>query len=114
MVRISIAALLTVLVIGGWTKPASSSPKTYLTAEGSTRMMAAKGIEAQWHAARQICVEGGFAPGTEQFLNCFAEYQLHSLRALRTRAKAMTDAVTKKHGLCLDRQRFEFARCEEI
>jgi hypothetical protein len=77
-------------------------------------MMAADGIKAQWHAAKKICVEGGFAPETEQFLNCFAEYQLHSLRALRTRATALTDAVTRKHGLCLDRQRFEFARCNEI
>jgi hypothetical protein len=61
-----------------------------------------------------ICVEAGFALETEQFKRCFTEYQLHSLRALRTRAKGLTDAVAKKHGLCIDKKRFEFARCEEI
>ena len=77
-------------------------------------MMVADGIKAQWHTARKICIEGGFAVGTEQFLRCFSEYQLHSLRTIRTRAKGLTDAVAKKHGLCIDRTRFEFARCKAI
>ena len=77
-------------------------------------MMAADGVKAQWHTAGQICVEDGFALGTEQFKRCFTEYQLHSLRALRTRAKAITDAVARQHGLCIDRQRFEIARCTSI
>ena len=77
-------------------------------------MMAAQGVKAQWHTARLICVEDGFALGTEQFRRCFAEYQLHSLGALRTRAKGLTDAVARQHGLCIDRQRFEIARCTAI
>jgi hypothetical protein len=114
MVRILFAASFAALVFSGLTTPASSTPKTYLTAEGTAKMMAADGIKAQWLTAKRICVESGFALGTEQFLGCFTEYQLHSLRALRTRAKALTEAVAKKHGLCIDRKRFEFARCEEI
>ena len=77
-------------------------------------MMAAKGVKSQWDTARNICVEIGFALKTRQFKNCFAEYQLHSLRALRTRAKALTDGVARKHGLCIDRGRFEIARCTPI
>ena len=99
MVRILFAALFAALVFSGWTTPADATPKSYLTTEG---------------AARTICVEAGFALETEQFKRCFTEYQLHSLRALRTRAKGLTDAVAKKHGLCIDKKRFEFARCEEI
>jgi len=114
MVRYFFAAAVAAFVFCGWTVPASTSPKTYVTAEGAARMMAAKGIEAQWHAAREICVEGGYALGTDQFLDCFTEYQLHSLRALRTRARALTDSVARKHGLCIDRQRFEITRCKEI
>ncbi|MDA0652641.1 MAG: hypothetical protein O3C49_05115 [Proteobacteria bacterium] len=114
MVRILFAALFAAIVFSGWTTPASAIPKSYLTTEGATRMMAAKGIKAQWHTARKICVEDGLAQGTEQFKRCFAEYQLHSLRAIRTRAKGLTDAVAKQHGLCIDRHRFEIARCTPI
>ena len=77
-------------------------------------MKAADGFKAQWRIARQICIEDGFALGTEQFKRCFTEYQLHSLGVLRARAKGLTDAVAKKHGLCIDKKRFEFARCKEI
>ena len=114
MVRILFAAALAALILSGWTTPASTTPKSYLTAEGTARMMAANGVKAQWHTARLICVEAGFALGTERFLRCYTEYQLHSLRALRTRAKALTDAVARQHGLCIDRQRFEIARCTAI
>ena len=114
MVRILFAAALAALILSGWTTPASTTPKTYLTAKGTARMMAADGIKAQWLAAKHICTEAGFAMGTEQFLRCYTEYQLHSLRARRTRAKALTDAVAQQHGLCIDRQRFEIARCKEI
>ncbi len=114
MVRILFAAVLAALVFSGWATPASTTPKSYLTAEGTARMMAADGVKAQWHTARLICVEDGFALETEQFKRCFTEYQLHSLRARRTRAKAITDAVARRHGLCIDRQRFEIARCTAI
>ena len=36
------------------------------------------------------------------------------LRATRSPAKALTDAVAKKHDLCIDRRRFEIGRCVEI
>ena len=114
MVRILFVALFASLVFSGWTTPADATPKSYLTTEGAARMMAAGSFKAKWRAARTICVEAGFALGTEQFKRCFTEYQLHSLRALRTRAKGLTDAVAKKHGLCIDKKRFEFARCENI
>lgn len=114
MVRVLVAALFAAFILSGWTTPADARPKTYLTAEGTARMMAAEGIKAQWLMAKQICVEGGFALGTEQFLGCFSEYTLHSLRARRTRARGLTDSVARKHGLCIDRKRFEIARCKEI
>lgn len=114
MVRILFAAALAALVFSGWTTPASTAPKSYLTAEGAARMKAADSFKAQWRIARQICIEDGFARETEQFKRCFTEYQLHSLHVLRTRARGLTDAVAKKHGLCIDKKRFEFARCKEI
>ena len=114
MVRILFAAVFAAFVFSGWTTPAYAVPNTYLTAEGTARMMAADSFKAQWRTARQICVENGFALETEQFKRCFTEYQLYSLRVLRTRAKALTDAVAQKHGLCIDRKRFEFSRCKEI
>ena len=77
-------------------------------------MMAVDGVKAQWHAARRICIEDGFPEGSKQFSRCLTEYQVLSLKALRARAKALTDAVARRHGLCIDRQRFEISRCTEI
>jgi hypothetical protein len=114
MVRIWFAAVLAAVVLSGWTTSASATPKSYLTEEGTARMMAADTFTAKWDTARQICVDNGLALGTDQFKRCYTEYQLHSLQVLRTRAKALTETVTKKHGLCIDRKRFEFARCKEI
>ena len=114
MVRILFAAVLAAFFLSGWTIPASATPKSYLTAEGTARMTAVDGFKAKWRVAQQICIDDGFAVGTEQFERCYSEYQLYSLRALKTRAKALTDDVARKHGLCIDRKRFEFARCKEI
>lgn len=36
------------------------------------------------------------------------------LRATRSPAKALTDAVAQKYQLCINRRRFEIARCVEI
>ena len=114
MVRLFVAAWIAASVFLGGTTPVQAKSQTYLTTEGTARMMAAKGLKAQWNVARLICLEQGYKLGTEQFLNCFAEYTLFSLRGLRTRAKGLTDDVAKKHGLCIDRKRFEIGRCEEI
>jgi hypothetical protein len=114
MVRIWFAALVAAFVFSGWIAPAGAISESYLTEEGIARMAAADGVKGRWHTARRICIEDGFAPGTEQYSVCFAEYQRHSLRALRGRARALTDAVARKHGLCIDRQLFEIARCKEI
>lgn len=86
----------------------------YVTPDGAARMMAAKGVKAQWTEAREICIEAGLKSGSDQFLHCFQEYQMLSLRALKTRAKALTDAVASQYGLCIDRRRFEITRCTEI
>ena len=114
MARVFFVALFAAFVFSGWTGPANANPKTYLTPEGAARMMAAKGVKAQWDTAQKICTEDGLVVGTKPFKRCFAEYQVHSLRALRTRAKGLTDAVAKRHGLCIDRHRFEISRCKEI
>jgi hypothetical protein len=114
MLRLLYAAVVAAFVLSGWTVPSAAAPKSYLTADGIARMMAADGIKAQWYTAKHICLEKGLALGTDGFLDCFSEYQLHSLRALRTRARGLTEEVARKHGLCIDRIRFEFARCKEI
>jgi hypothetical protein len=114
MVRILFAALLAAFVVSGWTAPASAAPKSYLTTEGATRMMAAKGVKAQWDIARDLCTQAGLVLGSKQFKRCFAEYQLLSLRALRKKAKGLTETVARRHGLCIDRRRFEIGRCTEI
>ena len=112
MVRILFAALFAALFFFGWTTPTDATAKRYFTSEGAAHTTAAGSFKAIWRAARTICVEAGFALESKQFKRCFTEYQLHSLRALR--AKGLTDAVAKKHGLCIDKKRFEYARCEEI
>jgi hypothetical protein len=114
MVRILFAALVAAFVFSGWMAPAVANPESYLTEEGIARMAAADGVKARWHTARNICIEEGFAPGTERYSVCFAQYRNHSLKALRGRARALTDAVARKHGLCIDRRLFEIARCNEI
>lgn len=114
MVRLLFSALFGALVFSGWTVPAKANPNSYLTPEGTARMMAAKGVKAQWDTAQKICIEGGLTVGTKQFKRCLAEYQVFSLRALRTKAKGLTEAVARKHGLCIDRHRFEISRCKEI
>ena len=114
MIRSFYAAVFAAFIFAGWTTPASASPKQFLTPEGAARMMAAKGVKAQWHTAQKICIEDGYALGTPKFKRCLAEYQIHSLEALRARAKGLTDSVAKRHGLCIDRKRFEISRCREI
>lgn len=111
---ILVAALFAAIVFSGWVSPATASSTSYLTPEGTARMMAADGIKAQWQTARQICSENGLATGTIEYRLCFVEYQVQSLRALRARAKALTEKVAQHHGLCIDRQKFEIARCTEI
>ena len=112
------AAAFAAFVFCGWVTPTLAAPKniphSYVTPEGAARMMAANGIEAQWHAAREICVEDGYAKGSTNYRLCVVEYKVHSLRALRARAKALTDKVARQHGLCIDRQKFEISRCKEI
>ena len=112
--KVFVAALFAAFVFSGWTVPASANPKTYLTPEGAERMMAAKGVEAQWDTAREICIENGLAADTAQFKRCVAEYQIFRLLALRKKAKGLTEGVARRHGLCIDRHRFEFSRCTEI
>ena len=94
--------------------PSLATSKSYVTIEGKARMMAVVGIKAQWQEARQICIEEGFAIDSSEFLSCFAEYQILSIRLLGARAKELTDAVAKRHNLCIDRSSFEIARCTEI
>ena len=114
MVRIAPAALCAAIIFSLWTAPASSEPQSYLTAEGPARMMEADGIKEQWQTAEQICAEQGLETGSPAYESCFAEYRIFSLRALRAKARALTDAVAKQHGLCIDREKFEISRCKEI
>ena len=78
------------------------------------RMLAAEGVAEKWKTARQLCTEAGHETASDGFLECFKAYQTHSLQAMRTRAKALTEAVARQHGLCIDRTRFEISRCQEI
>lgn len=94
--------------------PSLATSKSYVTVEGKARMLAVVGIKAQWQVARQICIDDGFAIDSPEFLSCFAEYQILSVRLLGARAKELTDAVAKRHNLCIDRRNFEIARCTEI
>ena len=114
MVRVPIAALFAVIVFSGWDTPANTSSNSFNTAEGTAHMLAASGITAQWATAQQICVEHGFPEGTSQFLICFTEYQMHSLRALGLHFRVITDTIARQHGLCIDRSRSEMVRCKEI
>lgn len=114
MFRVLYAALFAVIVSTGLSQTTAFAKSTYLTPEGTARMLAAKGVKAQWYTARKICAEAGLASGSDPFLHCLAEYQMHSLRALRTRAKALTETVARQYGLCIDRRRFEISRCREI
>lgn len=117
MVRGLCVALVTALFAAGCSTP--PPPKntlisSYVTAEGAARMLAADGIKEKWDTARQLCNDAGYDTGTDVFLRCFRDYQAHDLRVRRTRARAMTDAVARQYGLCIDRRRFEIARCIEI
>jgi hypothetical protein len=117
MVRGLFFALFAAVLAAGCTTtppPKNTLISTYVTAEGAARMLAADGIKEKWDTARRLCNEAGFATGTDTFLRCFRDYQAYDLRALRTRARAITDAVAKQYGLCIDRRRFEIARCTEI
>jgi hypothetical protein len=87
---------------------------SYVTVEGAARMLAAEGVAAKWKAARILCNEAGHETGTNDFLECFKAYQAHSLQTARTRARALTETVARQYGLCIDRVRFEIARCQEI
>ena len=114
MYRVLYAALCAVLVCTGISQSTAFAKSTYLTQEGVARMMAVTGVKAQWMTARKICAESGLKSGSKPFLSCLREYQMHSLSALRTRAKALTEAVARQYGLCIDRRRFEISRCREI
>ena len=114
MYRVLYAALFAVLVSTGLSQTTASAKSTYLTPEGIARMMAVTGVKGQWIAARKICAEAGLKAGSDEFLYCLQEYQIHSLRALRARAKALTETVARQYGLCIDRRRFEISRCSEI
>jgi hypothetical protein len=108
------AAVVSVALSVSMSSTTAVAKSSYITPEGAARMMAVKGIKAQWTTARQICAEAGLERGSPQFRRCFEDYQIHSLRALRTRARALTDTVARQYGLCIDRRRFEIARCTEI
>ena len=114
MFRVLYAAVCAVLVCTGISQSTAFAKSTYLTPEGIARMMAVTGVKAQWMTAREICADAGLKSGSRPFLHCLHEYQLHSLRALRARAKALTKAVARQYGLCIDRRRFEISRCREI
>lgn len=114
MFRVLYAALFAVIISTGFSQTTASANSTYLTPEGAARMMAVKGVKAQWTTARKICAEAGLKTGSDPFLHCLAEYQMYSLRALRARAKALTETVARQYGLCIDRRRFEISRCREI
>ena len=117
MVRIVLVASLTALLAAGCaTQPAPKNTliSSYVTAEGAARMLAADGTKEKWDTARKLCNEAGHATGTDTFLRCFRDYQAYDLRATRTRVRAMTEEIARQHGLCIDRRRFEIARCVEI
>ena len=114
MVNVLFASIFAVIVFSSWVAPANASSNSYTSPEGTARMLAADGIKAQWNAARQNCIEHGFPKGTSEFLVCFMEYQMQSLRALGARFKAITDVIARQHRLCIDRHRYEMARCTDI
>lgn len=114
MCRVVYAVTIAVFVAAGISPTSAFAESSYITPDGAARMMASKGVKAQWTTARQICLEEGLKAGSDQFLHCFQEYQMHSLRALRSRARALTDAVARQYGLCIDRRRYEITRCTEI
>jgi hypothetical protein len=87
---------------------------SYVTVEGAARMLAAEGVAEKWRTAQRLCNEAGHETGSDVFLQCFKAYQSHAVQTTRTRAKALTDAVARQYGLCIDRARFEIARCQEI
>lgn len=114
MFRVLCAALFAVIISTGFSQTTASAKSTHITPEGAARMMAVKGVKAQWITAGKICTEAGLKSGSDQYLHCLQEYQMHSLRALRARAKALTETVARQYGLCIDRRRFEISRCREI
>lgn len=117
MVKGTCVALLAALFAAGCstpTPPKSTLISSYVTAEGAAQMLATNGIREKWDTARRLCNDAGHATGTDVFLRCFRDYQAYDLRARRTRARALTDAVARQYGLCIDRRRFEVARCIEI
>lgn len=114
MFRVVRVALLAAVVSASFSPLPVIAKSSYLTPDGAARMMAAEGVKAQWTTARNICIEAGLKSGSDQFLHCFQEYQILSLRALRSRARALTDTVAERYGLCIDRRRFEITRCTEI
>ena len=126
MLRVVVIALFTAFTVSscatpdGRTDNASDSTgkrtviSSHVTVEGAARMMAAKGAIDKWHTAERICNEAGHETGTTPFVHCFTDYQSFALRATRARAKALTDDVARRHGLCIDRVKFEISRCREI
>lgn len=114
MLRVFYAALFAAILSTGLVQTTASAKSSYITPEGTARMMAAKGVKAQWSMARRICAEAGLRSGSDRYLHCLQEYQMQSLRALRARAKALTETVARQYGLCIDRRRFEISRCREI
>ena len=122
MVRVVVIALLAAIPLSGCVTSDGAADRTakstvftsYVTVEGAARMLAAKGVNAKWKTAEKICNEAGYATGTQAFFHCFADHQAVALRATRTRTKALTEDVARRYGLCIDRERFEIARCMEI
>ncbi len=117
MFRVLVIALIALSTVGCMTAAPPEKPTlitAYVTVDGIARMLAAEGVAEKWQTARELCNEAGYDDGSERFLECFKAYQAHSLQATRTRAKALTEAVARQYGLCIDRVRFEISRCQEI
>lgn len=117
MIRSLVVALFAVLLTAACsTQPSSKQTliSTYVTTEGAARMLAADGMREKSDTARKLCNEAGLDTGSEKFLRCYRDYQAFDLYVTRTRVRAITEEVARQHGLCIDRRRFEIARCTEI